>query len=202
MASTIFSILNCSAFCGWSYVLFRLFHVIFQPADGSGIVAELHTPVLALEGICAIEIARIFFGDLKGNLALGIVLHAIRLLTLLKTMVLLPNHWTGAVILGSWAVTEVLRYPMYIFPNNQFFRSVRLVVPLITFPVAAYSEFYGAYILFTDPKTSLLLKVALSVVLFVNGILGPTLAYPALLKKGLPILGFGKREKEKSYKVQ
>ena len=33
-------------------------------------------------------------------------------------------------------------------------------------------------------------------VVFVNGVLGPTMAYPALLKKGLPILT-GKADKKK-----
>ncbi|MGK3760071.1 MAG: hypothetical protein ACI8RD_012388, partial [Bacillariaceae sp.] len=47
------------------------------------------------------------------------------------------------------------------------------------------------------------LKVALSSVLFVNGALGPTMAYPALLKKGLPILGLTKkRRKEKKNQKQ
>ena len=201
MASKIFSILNWSAFFGWSYVGFKLVF-LFQSSNDAGVdVTELQTPVLALEGICAVEIVRIFFGDLKGNFVLGIILHAIRVLTLVKTMVMLPSHWTGVLILGSWAVTEVFRYPMYMFPTNQFFRSVRMVVPLVTFPIGAVSEACGAYIVFSDPKTSLLLKVALSAVLFVNGILGPTMAYPALLKKGLPILGFSKRKNEKSNKV-
>ena len=202
MASRIFAILNWSAFFGWNYVCYRLYRQ-FQSSDDTGeVVTDLQTPVLALEGICAVEIVRIFFGDLKGNFVLGIILHAIRIVTLLRTMVLLPNHWTGVAILGSWAVTEVFRYPMYMFPTNKFCRSVRMVVPLVTFPIGAFSEAYGAQIVFFDPKTSLLLKVALSAVLFINGILGPTMAYPALLKKGLPVLGFTREHSRKTNKIE
>jgi hypothetical protein len=200
MASRIFAILNWIAFLGWSFVCYRLLFILFQSSNDAGeVINDLQMPVLALEGICAVEIVRILFGDLKGNFVLGIVLHAIRLLTVLETIGRVPpNHWTGASILGSWAVTEVFRYPMYMFPGNQFCRSVRMVVPLITFPIGAFSEAYGAYIVFFDAESPLVLKVALSAVLFVNGVLGPTMAYPALLKKGLPILGLTKARKEQN----
>ena len=69
----------------------------------------------------------------------GVILHAIRLLTVLETIVRLPNHWTGPFILGSWAITEIFRYPMYMFPNNQLCRSIRMVVPIVTFPIGAVS---------------------------------------------------------------
>lgn len=161
-------------------------------------VKDLMKPVMLLEGICILEVGRIFLGDLKGNLVLGTVLHAIRLITMLGTMVRLPNtHWTGPFIFGGWAITEVCRYPMYMFSGNDFCRSIRMVVPLLTFPIAAFSEAYAAYMVFVDPETPMGLKIALSGVLFVNGALGPTMAYPALLKKGLPILGLGKNRKEK-----
>ena len=87
---------------------------------------------------------------------------------------------------------------MYIYPEIQKLRSIRLVVPLATFPVGAFSEAWAAYLVFCNPESPLGLKAALSVVLFVNGILGPTLAYPALLKKGLPILGLTKTHRDKS----
>jgi len=201
MVSRIFAILNWIAFLGWSFVSYKLLFLLFQTSndDSGNVIDDLQMPVLALEGICAIEIVRILFGDLKGNFVLGIILHAIRLLTVLETMGRVPpNHWTGVAIFGSWAVTEVFRYPMYMFPGNQFCRSVRMVVPLVTFPIGAFSEAYGAYIVFFDPESPVVLKVALSAVLFVNGVLGPTMAYPALLKKGLPILGLAKARKEKN----
>ena len=197
MISKVFSILNWVAFFGWSFVSYRLLFLFQSSSETETITNDLQTPVLTLEAICAVEIVRIFFGSLKGNFVLGIVLHAIRLVTVLETITRLPNHWTGGAILASWAVTEVFRYPMYIFPNSQICRSVRMVVPLVTFPIGAFCEAYGAYLVFVDPETPLALKFALSAVLFVNGVLGPTLAYPALLKKGLPILSLGKARKRK-----
>jgi len=190
VVSNIFAILNWIAFFGWLFVSYRLLF-LFQSRD----IASLFKPVKILEGICILEVVRIFLGDLKGNVVLGTVLHAIRLITILETMVRLPNHWTGPFILGSWAITEVCRYPMYMYPTNDYCRSIRMVVPLLTFPIGAFSEAYGAYVVFVAPETPIALKVALSGVLFVNGALGPTMAYPALLKKGLPILGLGKKRK-------
>lgn len=198
MISSIFSVLNWAAFFGWSFVGYRLLVLLVgSSGETEAVINDLQRPVLALEAICAVEIVRIFVGSLKGNFVLGIVLHAIRTVTVLETMPHLPDHWTGAAILGGWAVTEVFRYPMYIFPSSQICRSVRMVVPLVTFPIAAFSEAYAAYLVFVDSETPLVLKVVLSAVLFVNGVLGPTMAYPALLKKGLPILGLGKPKKRK-----
>jgi hypothetical protein len=47
-------------------------------------------------------------------------------------------------------------------------------------------------VLFLGPEGStvpVLLKFLSVAMMFVNGVLGPYLAYPALLKKGLPVLG-------------
>mmetsp|Transcript_15230 Transcript_15230/g.38349 ORF Transcript_15230/g.38349 Transcript_15230/m.38349 type:complete len:198 (-) Transcript_15230:1370-1963(-) len=195
MMSSVFAILNWAAFLGWSFVGYKL--LVQSSGETEVVINDLQTSVLALEAICAVEIVRIFLGSLKGNFVLGIVLHAIRMVTVLETIPRLPNHWTGAAILGGWAVTEVFRYPMYMFPSSQICRSVRMVVPLVTFPIAAFSEAYAAYLVFFDSETPLALKVVLSAVLFVNGVLGPTMAYPALLKKGLPILGLAKPKKRK-----
>jgi len=200
--------LNWIAFSGWMFVCYKLLVLCRSWNDDDDdsdrtwriIVDDLQKPVLALEGICALEVLRILLGELKGNFILGVVLHAIRLLTVLETMVRLPGHWTGPLILGSWAVTEIFRYPMYMFPNNQLCRSIRMVVPIVTFPIGAFSEAYGAYLVFCDPESPFGLKVALLFVLFVNGALGPTMAYPALLKKGLPILGLTKNRERKNKK--
>mmetsp|Transcript_1266 Transcript_1266/g.1417 ORF Transcript_1266/g.1417 Transcript_1266/m.1417 type:complete len:208 (-) Transcript_1266:527-1150(-) len=202
--SIIFMILNWIAFSGWMFVCYKLLVLCRSwNDDGYGDIdwmRRIQKPVLFLEGICVIEVLRILLGQLKGNFILGVILHAIRLLTVLETMVRLPNHWTGPFILGSWAITEIFRYPMYMFPNNQLCRSIRMVVPIVTFPIGAFSEAYGAYLVFSDPKSPFGLKLALSFVLFVNGALGPTMAYPALLKKGLPILGLTKKRERKNKK--
>ena len=119
------------------------------------------------------------------------------------------GHWAGPVILASWAATEIFRYPMYILPNSVPLRNARMLVPLATFPVGAVAEFYGAYlVLVSDDDSSpppVGVKVGLCIVLFVNGVLGPTMAYPTLLKKGLPVLGFGgtkSREGEKKKTIK
>jgi len=69
--SSIFTILNWIAFFGWIFVTYKLLF-LFQSWDDSGrVIEDLQKPVLALEGICAVEIVRIFLGDLKGNIVLG-----------------------------------------------------------------------------------------------------------------------------------
>jgi hypothetical protein len=102
------------------------------------------------------------------------------------------------LVLYSWSLTEVGRYPMYLFPQSPIARRVRLVLPLFTFPAGAAAEALGAY----GALARLLRRGApdggsashwaaatlLGLVVFVNAGLGPTLAYPALLKKGLPAL--------------
>lgn len=73
------------------------------------------------------------------------------------------------------------------------------MVPLATFLVGCAAEAYGAYVALTETlkdKNALALtgshhwvKVGLlGMVLLINGLLGPTMAYPALLKKGMPVL--------------
>ena len=191
----LFTLFNWVAFVGWSYILVQL--VLLLPQDSQqqqdGLI-EMELTVSALEAICLIEVLRIIVGDLPGNLVLGVVLHTIRLTVL--TLVWEPQPWTGSAIYWSWAVTEVTRYPMYLFPNASALRSMRMVVPLVTFPLGAFSEAYATYVVLQrDGDDSELWKKCLFVaVLFVNGVLGPTMAYPALLKKGLPVLGLTKKK--------
>lgn len=89
---------------------------------------------------------------------------------------------------------------MYLLPKSEAARRIRLVVPLVTFPVGCAAEAYGAYVAMVetlkDESGALALKgsynwvkvVLLGMVLLINGLLGPTMAYPALLKKGMPVL--------------
>lgn len=203
--------LNWVAFFGWSYVLFLLVSSsLGNNSDGEALLAATRTPVLLLEGICLVEVLRIFLKDLPGNLVLGVVLHAIRFTAILEVLPRavglvaadMNSSWTAPAILYSWAVTEVTRYPMYLFPSSSMSRSIRMVVPLVTFPIGAFSEFCGAYQVFTaSDAVPIWLQVILVVMMIVNGILGPCLAYPALLKKGLPVLGLAKQEKPKTRRV-
>ena len=194
-----FAVLNWAAFAGWSYVLLQLAYISLAQDSDADELESLGRPVLGLEVICLIEVVRIVMGDLPGNMVLGVVLHAIRFTVL--TLVWKATHWTGPAIYWSWAVTEVSRYPMYMFPNQPSLRSIRMVVPLVTFPVGAFAEAYATYLAFInedDATSKELWQQGLFVaVLFVNGVLGPTMAYPALLKKGLPVLGFAKKGGDK-----
>lgn len=211
----LFHLLNWVAFAGWSYVLFLLISWHHNSnndddnsttmTEGQALLSTTCTPILVLEGICVVEVLRIFLRDLPGNLTLGVILHAIRFTAILEVLpravVLAAGDtaqwtWTAPAILFSWAITEVTRYPMYLVPSSQLCRSIRMVVPLVTFPIGAFSEFCGAYQVFfaatgeeENDKIPLWLQMILVVMMLVNGILGPYLAYPALLKKGLPILG-------------
>ena len=203
----IFTVLNAVAFAGWLFILYKTitlvlptFPSILVPPD---LVAQVQPQVILLQGICVVEVIRIAVGDLPGNLVLGAVLHAIRITAITQVMPnqLLLSHWTAPTILVSWAVTEVSRYPMYIFPGSNLCRSVRMVIPLFTFPIGCIAELTGAYLVLTQGNVhTLWLRVALVAMLFVNGVLGPTMAYPALLKKGLPILGIGKKKASSSKK--
>ena len=104
---------------------------------------------------------------------------------------------------------------MYIFPKSNIARNVRLVLPMITFPIGCAAEAFGAYTVLIELLTmsddensdnasedSMLywVKIAsLGMVLLINGLLGPTMAYPALLKKGMRVL-MGNKSKSKKEK--
>jgi hypothetical protein len=95
---------------------------------------------------------------------------------------------------------------MYLFPSSDMARKIRLVVPIVTFPLGCALEAYGAFrVVWTElfgsdgtangdtsnyvPTETPWLKIGLLLmVLLINGLLGPSLAYPAILKKGLPVL--------------
>lgn len=214
----IFNFLNIGALLGWSFLLVVL--LLKSAIDSIGYfgrINELVDPffvrsspegrqplidlLLFLEMICFVEVGRIAIGQLKGNFTLGIILHMIRLTCLLFVF----NHesrgltdMTSSMILYSWALTEVGRYPMYVFPKSSMARNVRLVLPMFTFPVGCAAEFYSAYLVLTEMLTEKmsydhgvkywLACCLLGMVVFVNGLLGPTLAYPALVKKGLRVM--------------
>lgn len=226
---SVFALLNAGALAGWSTVLAllllqsanslditprtaRFFDIGSDDAPNLSIINAL----LFLEAICFVEVGRIAVGQLKGNLVLGVWLHIIRMTCLL---LVLPDGLSSAgaaaagadrynqyacctMVLYSWSLTEVCRYPMYIFPTSSIARYIRLVLPIVTFPVGAAAEAFGAYTVLTQilndgasgggsasPALVHWGKVGLlGMVLFVNLLLGPTLAYPALLKKGLPVL--------------
>eukprot|EP00980_Cylindrotheca_fusiformis_P005537 scaffold1172_cov115-Cylindrotheca_fusiformis.AAC.12 len=191
----IFQILNWVAFAGWAYVFVQL----VGKSDETD--TELIVLVKGLECICLVEVLRIMLGDLKGNLSLGLFLHGIRMASLFQVFPRLPTgHWTFWWILFAWSLSEVTRYPMYMFPSSSTIRSVRMVAPLLTFPIGCYSEACAAYLVLMQEKEEgaekhpWWLLVILGTILFVNGVLGPTQAMPALVQKGLPALGLAKEQ--------
>ena len=190
LLAPLFRVLNAVALGGWIFVLGQLLK-----ADAAALVA-LQPAVLGLEGICVLEVVRIVAGDLPGNVVLGVALHAIRLTVITLVWPNASPLWQRA-ILYSWAVTEVSRYPMYLYPAVNMLRAVRMVVPLVTFPVGAAAEAYATFLVWQSTESSRppWQQGLLTAVLFVNGVLGPTMAYPALLKKGLPVLGLTKKKK-------
>ena len=199
----MFTLLNTAALAGWALVLGILLsqssewtYQFFESSFSHHIL--LIDLLIVLEGICFIEVGRIATGQIKGNLILGIVLHMIRMTCL---MLVLPDGLGAAerdnisiMVLYSWALTEVGRYPMYLFPSSSSARFIRLVLPIVTFPIGAIGEAVGAYgalsKLWDNNADGLYwIKIGLlGVVIGVNSLLGPTMAYPALLKKGLPVL--------------
>ena len=230
-AETFFTILNALALLGWSIVLLIIIVTtttstnncsnehdddLLVDRDNYKVCASSgqRTPIIdllfILELICIIEVCRIAFGQLKGNLLLGSVLHAIRLTCLMYVLpdgiLLLPCDVTTMMVLYAWSITEVTRYPMYLYPTSDIVRRVRLVVPLVTFPVGCMAEAYGSYrTLLKEWKhraevgeiTNLIKIGMLGMVILINGLLGPTMAYPALIKKGVPAL-MGTREERKT----
>jgi hypothetical protein len=211
---SIFTFLNAAALFGWSSVLLILLTSAFigRPlfvseggSAGGGGRIPLIDLLCVLEVICFVEVGRIAVGPLKGNLVLGTVLHVIRASCLIFILPegLLRGDRAASWVLYSWSITEVGRYPMYLLPTSSAARRVRLVVPLFTFPVGCAAETYGAYRALTmewgddggGGENPVKLGL-LGMVILVNGLLGPTMAYPALLKKGLPVLK-GKAEKQR-----
>lgn len=215
----LFTLLNITALTGWSSILAIL---LFQSAEWT---AQFFAPLfssrllvidllIALEGICFIEVGRIALGQIKGNLALGVVLHMIRMtcITLVLPKGLIAggeSDYICTLVLFSWSLTEVGRYPMYIFPSSAFARWIRLVLPIVTFPSGAISEAVGAYNalskLWSNQDDVYGLNYGLNwakvgllaMVVGINSLLGPTLAYPALLEKGVPVL-LGKKDHDSS----
>merc|ERR1712070_309436 len=101
---------------------------------------------LVVELLTATEIIRIALGLLRGDLALGFVVHYTRIF---MWFVAFPNpavtSLTAKLILVAWSATEVARYPMVLFPNVPALKVFRYTMPLVTFPLGAGMEAWAAY---------------------------------------------------------
>eukprot|EP00657_Telonema_sp_P-1_P010087 TRINITY_DN4378_c0_g1_i1.p1 TRINITY_DN4378_c0_g1~~TRINITY_DN4378_c0_g1_i1.p1 ORF type:complete len:208 (+),score=35.15 TRINITY_DN4378_c0_g1_i1:148-771(+) len=148
--------------------------------------------VAILEFGCWLDVLRMLTGTLRGNVLLGVTLHAIRTFVLFNVLPDGPpgdkGHSLCHVVLCAWAVTEVARYPYYIRPTP-LTKALRFAVPVLTFPVGAGFELVSAW-LFVDkagPWASWRHSIA-SLIVCVNA-LGGVASYPAMVKKGVDSLG-------------
>ena len=112
--ATVSKVLNVAAIVGWTGVLGSC---LLSKVDLNS--KYLMRILVALESICCFEVVQMLIGSLKGNAALGIVLHYTRLLLLvgvLPRLVALAkrNNWMATAIFLTWSVTEVCRYGHYL----------------------------------------------------------------------------------------
>lgn len=191
--------LNLIALLGWMYG-FTLFLFV---SSYEGLI-EFGIPLtLALESICILEVCRILIGYQKGNALFGVLLHSIRLIMLLLVIPDLDEDdgWLTTTILVTYAVTEISRYPMYLFKKNKDARTLRMVVPVFTFPIGCTSEAYAAWRILWNRHNPLWAVLLLVWVLVINGILGPYMAYPHVLKKAFKsVKKFEKKKKKEERK--
>jgi len=145
--------------------------------------SELAQATLGLELVCVSDVVRMLTGSLRGNWVLGVPLHYTRLFVLLTVLPALQNAGNvGELILLAWSLTEVCRYPMYLL-TAAWTKHLRNAVPILTFPLGSGYEAYACY-LFACQTTGLLSYLA-SLQVFINVVLGATLVYPGVVKRGL-----------------
>lgn len=196
--------LNIFALLGWTYLGYL---VCTTPSVTLMVIV---TPLASiLEAICIIEVIRILAGNLPGNALFGVLLHAIRFITLFGVLPQIDTNydsgnanfppWISTAILGSWSLTEVGRYPMYIWKTSKVARFARMMIPVLTFPIACGTEAYAAWLVLmskignAQQQTqylsglnvffTLAFKMLLVGLLCTNVILGPIMAYPHIIKK-------------------
>ena len=163
-AFDFWTLLNVVAWIGWSCVL-----------ASAAYDAKL---VLILELMCCAELLRMVVGVLKGNVRVGLILHATRLIVYHQV---LPTHYTTQ-ILQVWSVTELARYPYYVFKSPLTF-ALRSFVPLITFPLGVVAETLGLVARLRDDDASTAVKCLCALPL-VTTLLAP-IGYWSLLKKAV-----------------
>lgn len=172
--------LNLVALIGWIYVA-----VVVCTTPSETLFSRVARTVGKLEVICIVEVVRIAIGNLPGNLVLGVILHAIRVLALTQILPRNKEVWLATAVLGSWAITEISRYPMYVFKSSKQARLLRMVVPVVSFPIGCGAEALSAWLVFWLNDTPAMVRVGLLCLMGINVLLGPTMAYPIIVKKAL-----------------
>ena len=190
MSAAAWTACNVAAWCGWAYVLARVV-VDATPWAAPGVAGV----VASCEFYCCVEVARMVVGSLRGNVPMGLVLHATRLVVLHGVLPGAGRDGVVRAILVAWAATEVARYPMYVCRGVACFETLRSVAPVVTFPLGVIFEGRGLYLRMSDADVSLPLQVLAAVALASNLVLGPY-GYASVLARGHRALF--SREKKKA----
>ena len=207
--------LNFTFFCGWSYLLFELLRIGYQdpeiktplfdqpvspllralaaPFQDEGQGSPLWGYVYGLQLGCWLDVVRMLVGDLNGNIVLGVALHSIRSFCLSVVLPAGPPgdhcHSVSHIVLMTWAISEICRYPYYLH-SNDFTKGLRDFAPVITFPIGAIMELCGC-VLFLHRENWVIESASQmgAVGVITINIVGGIWSYPPIVAKGIKSLG-------------
>ena len=129
--------LNAVALAGWVGVLASVvaeWHT-FRAASGSRLLRATQS----LETICVFEVVLILVGAARGRAALGVCVHAARLVVAFWVIPAGPTLPSTRLVLLAWSITETCRYPMFL-TRSRSARMLRYAVPVLTFPLGVFAE--------------------------------------------------------------
>lgn len=180
--SMLWNLINVCCLIGWGYLTYLMLRQEGKDWDENSIdrVVILTT---VLEIFCVIEVIKMAMSG-SGNIALGVALHYTRLLVVNAVWPALVKEGKGSefvtATLAAWCLTEICRYPFYIF-RSPLAEKVRYFVPILTFPIGAASEAISCYVassLLSQPLSTLALAQV-----FINTV-GGLITWPQLIRKG------------------
>mmetsp|Transcript_160142 Transcript_160142/g.513813 ORF Transcript_160142/g.513813 Transcript_160142/m.513813 type:complete len:192 (+) Transcript_160142:173-748(+) len=185
--------LNVFALVGWLALGARLCIVCRQDSVDVWSAAYIAPSVYLLEFLCCLEVGRIAVGSLKGNLGLGIAIHYIRCFVMAVIFPLTGTHVACRVALFAWVLTEVCRYPYYIF-GGRIAGVLRYLTPLATFPMGAGAEAYACTVAMESLDGALKVLAALQVAV---NIFGGAYGWVLMLKRSQRELSSTKKQSDK-----
>lgn len=198
--STMMQILNVLSWLGWFFLLQQTWSIIDETWTPTLLSQEslIMTSVLALEGACFLEVINMAVSG-TGNVALGVALHYTRVFvaTVAWPAMLGENgneerQSVIVAILMAWGMTEICRYPYYIFRTKSA-EKLRYAVPIVTFPIGAGAEAVCCY--YASQELQGVLKYMALAQCAVN-VFGFFAAYPMMAKRGFAKLGLIKAKKK------